>query len=123
MISGLLCSRVIGWIASLWDCYRECQIAADYRHLGRRKTHFVFVPLVLLHSGPWLLGLVPFWSLGALYEPTGWFVAGFVAYLLFIALVLWRFGSSAKLRLVLRAIDNEALVEALPLVVIVDRFL
>jgi hypothetical protein len=100
MISGLLCSRVLVWTASLWECYREYRIAVAYPHLGRRKTLFVFVPLLLLHSGPWLLGLVVFGALELFMSPRAawhyWFVGGFLAYLLFVALVLRRFWLNRK---------------------------
>ena len=100
MISGLLCSRVLMWIASLWGCYREYRIAVAYPHLGRRKTLFVFVPLLLLHSAPWLLGLVAFGAL-ELYRSERaawhyWLVAGFLAYLVLIVLVLRRFWLTRK---------------------------
>jgi hypothetical protein len=100
MISGFLCTRVLAWIASLWECYREYRIAVAYPHLRRRKTLLVFLPLLFLHSGPWLLGLVAFGALALFMSPRAawhyWLEVGFVAYLIFIALILRRFWLARK---------------------------
>ena len=60
LVGLLLYERLFIWMAFLWATYAEYRTALTYPHLRRRRSLVVFVPLTLLHSGPWLLALVIF---------------------------------------------------------------
>ena len=75
-------------------------MAVDYPHLGRHKRLWVFIPLTLLHSGPWILALTVFGALILLRTPRepwhAWFVGGFIAYLALMGFVIGSFWKKRK---------------------------
>jgi len=85
VFGGAFLPAILLWIACLWEAYRDYRIAVDYPHLNRRKRLWVFVPLMLLHSGPWALAITVFIGITFGKGPTEpwhvWFAGGFLAYL------------------------------------------
>ena len=93
LVGLLLYERLFIWMAFLWATYAEYRTALTYPHLRRRRSLVVFVPLTLLHSGPWLLALVIF---GAFHLYTSqreewhyWMVAGFLGGLAVMGAATW----------------------------------
>ena len=88
----IVLAAALRWIGSLWVAYQDYRTAVDYPHLGRSKRLWVFVPLTLLHSGPWILALTVFGAFILFRSPRepwhAWFIAGFVGYLALMGLII-----------------------------------
>src|SRR5437763_221040 len=95
VVGGFVFARFVYWIGCLWVAIDDYRIAAAYPHLRRKKQILLFVPLLLLHSGPWALAIALFiiFELFVSRRETWhfWFAAGFVAYVLFmcVLVLLW----------------------------------
>jgi hypothetical protein len=103
VIGSLLVERLLLWAGSVWVMYGEYRTAVEYPHLHRPKRLYVFIPLTLLHSGPWLL-VLSIWALVVLVSGPrddwqSWLLGGFavgVAYMTAIVVfVLRKHGGSA----------------------------
>jgi hypothetical protein len=92
LIAATILAAVLPWVGCLWVAYQDYRTAVDYPHLGRSKRLWVFVPLTLLHSGPWTLALTVFGAFILFRSPReawhAWFVGGFVAYFALMGLVI-----------------------------------
>ena len=94
-VGGFVSERFLYRIGCLWSAIHDYRIAALYPHLRRKKRLAIFVPLLLLHSGPWAMAVSLFviFELFVSRRETWhlWFTAGFVAYVLFMGamVLLW----------------------------------
>ena len=91
-VGGLVVRSAFGWGLSLWQAFQEYREAAAYPHLNRPKNPWVFLPLVVLHSGPWILAMAAFGFFKLLTSPHqpwhSWLIGGFIAYLAPTALTI-----------------------------------
>jgi hypothetical protein len=90
------------WGGSLWEAYRDYRLAADYPHLNRRKNLWVFAPLIVLHSGPWLVALTLFGAFKLFTSPHqpwhSWFIGGFITYFALMGFFITRVLKAQKAR-------------------------
>jgi hypothetical protein len=97
LASGLVIQALLRWGWSVWEAIDQYRVAVRYPHLGRANHLWTLLPLLVLHSGPWILALFAFATLRLLSAPHqswhSWVIGGFIAYPIFVSSILfsaWR---------------------------------
>lgn len=76
---------LLRWVFALTKTYKDYRIVADHPHLRQPKRPWIFVLLLVLHSGSWVLALTVFGAFELFTSPYrewhAWFVGGFITYI------------------------------------------
>lgn len=91
-VGQLAVSILSRWVTALYRAVKEYRASVAHPNLGHRTTLWIFLPLLLLHSGPYALGLLVFGAFklfASAFQPWhAWLIGGFVADLvLMVAMV------------------------------------
>jgi len=90
LLTGMVVfSALLRWVIALTKTYTDYRIAADHPHLRQAKRPWIFLFLLVLHSGPWVLALTVFGAFELFMSPYhawhSWFIGGFIAYIVLMA--------------------------------------
>jgi hypothetical protein len=110
-VGGFVAEHFLYWIGCLWAATEDYRIAVRYPHLGRPKRLLVFLPLLLLHAGPWALATAVFviveLFLGQHETWHFWFLGAFVAQIFFVIYAtVWITSKRLKSRSAIRNVES-----------------